>query len=139
MVKRKLAHLWIKACNVTECENDDKGYHYHRLNPRGQAMKSLEMTVTYAIGFIEAFDLLEKGEDWTDVPSKTYRKLIGDRYHYPAMFEELWKRYQNRALHQEVVDLAANLIMEDLSPTRRKEIQDGLNRIHKSLDSRRQG
>ncbi len=102
-------------------------------------MKSLEMTVFYAIGFIEAFDLLEKGEDWTDVPSKTFRQLIGDRYHYPAMFEELWTRYQNRVLHQEVVDLAANLTMEDLSPTRRKEIQNGLKRINQELDTRSKG
>ncbi len=136
MVKRKLAHLWIKECNVPKCENDDKRFHYHRLNPRGQTMKSLEMTVTYAIGFIEAFDLLEKEEDWQDVPSKTYRKLIGDRYQYPAMFEELWKRYKNRGLHQEVVDLAANLIMEDLPSVRRKEIQSGLNRINQELDRR---
>ena len=99
-------------------------------------MKSLEMTVTYAIGFIEAFDLLEKEEDWQDVPSKTYRKLIGDRYQYPAMFEELWKRYKNRGLHQAVVDMAANLIMEDLPPARRKEIQNGLNRINQELDRR---
>jgi len=136
VVKRKLGHLWIKECNVPDCENDDKRFHYHRLNPRSQAMKGMEMTVSYAIGYIEAFDLLEKGQDWTDVPSKTYRKIMGDRYHHPAMFEELWKRYQNRVLHQEVVDLAANLNMEDLSPTRRKEIQNGLKRINQKLDRR---
>ncbi len=102
-------------------------------------MKSLEMTVSYAIGFVEAFDLLEKGEDWQDVPSKTYRTLIGNRYLLPRQIEELWTRYQNRALHQEVVDLAANLIMEDLSPTRRKEIQNGLKRINQELDRRSKG
>ena len=99
-------------------------------------MKSLEMTVTYAIGFIEAFDLLEEGEDWQDVPSKTYRNLIGNRYQLPRQIEELWTRYRNRVLHQEVVDLAANLIMEDLPPTRRKEIQNGLKRINQELDRR---
>ncbi len=102
-------------------------------------MKSLEMTVTYAIGFIEAFDKLEKGEDWSDVPNTTYRSLMGGRYEFPIMFEELWKRYRNRLLHQEVIDLAANLIIEDLPAARRKEIQRGLIRINKELDRRSKG
>ena len=107
------------------------------LNPRAQATKGLEMTVIRCLGLIAAFEALEKGEDWTDVPSLTYRKALGnDHYQQRAVIIECWNRFQSGTLYSQVLDLAANLPPTVLE---RKEIKDALPRIRKELDSRGKG
>lgn len=107
------------------------------LNPRSMAVKSLELTVLRAIQIIEAFDKLEKGEDWSDVPNVTWRKILGDgHYKERAVINEMWTRYKAKTLKQEVLDLHENL---PPSAQKRKEIKDGVNAIHSDLDSRRKG
>jgi hypothetical protein len=107
------------------------------LNPRSQPVKTLEMTVIRCLGLIAAFEALEKGEDWTDVPSITYRKTLGDdHYQQRAVISECWNRFKSGTLYSQVLDLAANLPPAALE---RKEIHDGIRAIRKQLDSRGKG
>lgn len=106
----------------------------HHVNPRGQAVKSTEMTVRRALALIEVFDNLPDGaKDWQDADPKDLRKAMGDDQFDPrqAVYPELWERYKDGSLHEQVIALADNLVLEDLSKKARKEIEDGLNRITK--------
>ena len=96
------------------------------LNPRSEAVKNLEMTVLRALQLIEAFDALEEGEDWTDVPNATYRNIIGPRYQHGRMLEECWNRHQRGTLYRQVLDLFENL---PLAAQKRKEIASGIKSI----------
>ena len=126
----------IKDCGEPDCPNDGRRRHSHALNPRGEALKSIEMTVWRALQLIEAFDELGKDQDWTDVKGSVYRRVIGERYDYPRMIEETWKRYKDGTLYRQVLELADNLAMDGLSKERRKELRSGLTKIGKRLDSR---
>ena len=107
------------------------------LNPRSQAVKSLETTVIRCLGLIEAFDLLEKGQDWSYVPSATYRRVIGnDHYQSWNMIAEVFKRWQDGTLYRQVLDLFENLPPE---AQKRKEIQIGIRSINARLDGRSEG
>ena len=101
-------------------------------NPKAQAVKFNEMTVLRVLQLIEAFDALDKGLDWQDVPSGTYRKIIGPRYEHGRMLEEVYKRWKSVRIYAEVLDLAANL---PPSVLKRKEIKDGLRAVRAKLDS----
>jgi hypothetical protein len=118
------------------------------LNPRAQATKSMEMTVLRALQLIEAFDALEEGQDWTDVPNPTYRRIIGPRYEHGRMLEEVYNRWKSGTLYREVLALYANLPPDiwNAKPgdtrDRQKELKwrrDGINRINLELDSRGKG
>jgi len=111
-------------------------YTVKNINPKSQAAKGLEMTVMRCLQLIEAFDALGEGEDWTDVPNATYRKIIGERYMFARMLEEVFNRYKSGRIYTEVTDLAANLPPAALE---RKEIKDGLHRISQATDSRSKG
>lgn len=101
------------------------------LNPRAQAVKSLESTVLRCLQLIDAFDALESGLDWTDVPGGTYRKVLGNRYEYPRILEEVYKRWKSGRIYTEVLDLYENL---PPAAQKRKEIQVGIRKIRKRLD-----
>ncbi len=117
------------------------------LNPRSQVVKSMEMTVRRGMLIIQAFDALEKGEDWQDVPSTTWRKILtGPRYRVDSMLMEMWKRYKDKTLHGQVLDLHANLPPKIWNPKRadppkrKKELKgyrDGIDAIRETFDSRR--
>jgi len=105
------------------------------LNPRAQAVKGMEMTVLRALQIITVFDDLNKGQDWSDVPNKSWRKILGGKhYEERALINEMWVRYKDKSLHQQVLDLH-----ENLPPTvqKRKEIKNGITAIRERLDSRR--
>ena len=103
------------------------------LNPRSQAVKSLETSVVRCIQLIEEFDKLAPGMDWMDVPMAKYRTILGnDHYKSRNMVAEMFKRYESGTLYGQVQDLAANLPPDAL---KRKEIKDGLHRINTRLDS----
>ena len=97
------------------------------VNPRSAAAKGMEMTVLRAIQLIDAFEALEQGQDWSDVPGSTYRKIIGERYEYPLLLSICWERFKSGTLYREVLDLAANLPPASLE---REEIRDGIERIN---------
>jgi hypothetical protein len=113
---------------------EGKHYTVADANPRSLTVKGMEMTVLRALQLIDAFEALEPGQDWTDVPGPAYRKIIGERYEYPALLSECWERFKRGTLYREVLDLAANLPPASLE---RKDIADGLQRIRKSQDGRR--
>lgn len=110
-----------------ECDHDVSD-----LNPRKQATKALEMTVRRALELIEEFEKLEDGLDWQDVPGSAYRRIIGERYEYGRLLEEVWNRYQGGTLYYEVLDLAENL---PPSVLKKKEIKNGLDSIRDRLAS----
>lgn len=121
----------------------------HELTPRQHAVQHVEMTVRRAI---QVFDLFERWtkrfkdsgwqgtQDWRNIDPSEYRKIFdsGANKWYdvqPLMeIEELWVRYKDGRLAQEVLDLAENIPLHKVSKTSRKEIEDGLNRIRKTID-----
>lgn len=129
--EKKVA-LWIKECGVKKCRWDNSGWHYHSPNPKGQAMKGVEMTVRRALAIIEIFDNLPpEAKDWTDAEPKDLRKVMGDDSFNPSLsiWPELWARYKDGRLQQATLELADNVNLEDLSKKARKEIEDGIARI----------
>lgn len=100
------------------------------LNPKAQAVKANEMTVRRALELIEEFDKLDDGLDWQDVPGAAYRRIIGARYEYGRLLEEVWNRYQGGTLYYEVLDLAENL---PPSVLKKKEVSDGLRKIRQRI------
>ncbi len=131
---KRIGHLWIKECGVKKCKMKDKGWHFHKPNPRGQAMKGTEMTVRRALAIIDVFDNLPpEAKDWTDAEPKDLRKAMGDDSFDPSLniWPELWERYKDGRLQQSVIELVDNVNMEDLSKAARKEIEDGIARISK--------
>lgn len=128
----RVGHLWIKECGEKKCKMRDKGWHYHRPNPRGQAVKVLEMTVRRALQIYKVFDELPpEAKDWTDAEPKDLRKALGDDAFDPtlAIWPTLWERYKKGTLQREIEEMVENLNMEDLSKASRKEIKDGLSRF----------
>ncbi len=125
-----------------------KHYTVADLNPRSQIVKPLETTVIRALGIINAFDALEKGEDWSDVPNVVWRKVIGTRhYENQAVLIEMWARYKSpdMSLHRQTLDLFDNLppTVWDSSPgdtpNRKRELEgryDDINRIREEFNSR---
>lgn len=100
-----------------------------QLNPKSHAVKQLEMTVRRALETIEAFDKLDKGQDWTEVPNATYRKIFGtDHYTRQRMIEEVHKRYKSGRLFTEVLDLY-NVLPE--ATQKRKELKSGIAKLRK--------
>ena len=83
------------------------------LNPRSAAVTQMRMTVQRALDLVAAFDELEPGLDWQDVPGATYRKIIGERYQFNQMLSECWNRYKSGRFFTEILDLAANLPPSD--------------------------
>ncbi len=103
------------------------------LNPRSTAVKTIEMAVVRTLGLIGAFDELDKGEDWTDVPPATYRRVLGkDGYRSRFVIAEVWKRYKEKTIYSEIMDLYANL---PPSAQKRKEIKSGIANVRSKLDS----
>lgn len=133
MVRAGLNTGWrgVSTTAVTKTENH---YSIEDLNPRSQSVKQLEMTLLRAFQLIDAFDKLEDGQDWTDVPGSTYRKIIGERYEYPRLLEVVYERWRSGRLYSECLDLAANLPPAVLE---RKEIADGLDRLSARIDNGR--
>lgn len=131
------SHLEIEDCGIKNCRYDEKRAHHHTPNPKGQAMKAVEMTIRRCLEIIKVFDEIPKGEDWTVARPIDYRKAFGDANFDPsaAVIPELWTRYQDGRLFHQVLDLAENLVMEDLSKSSRKVIKNGLNSIRQRLDS----
>jgi hypothetical protein len=133
------AHMAITDCDIEGCRHDRKREHYHTLNPRGQAMKEVEMTIVRALALIEEFDALverfKKEADYTVLSPASYRKALGEYNPLGMEIRELWERYKSRTLHRQVLELAENLVLEDLDAARRKEIKSGLRRISQTLDS----
>ncbi len=103
------------------------------VNPRSAAAKGMEMPVLRGLQLIAAFDSLEKGQDWSDVPGATYRKIIGERYEHGTLLSECWNRYERGTLYREVLDLYENL---PPSSRERQEISDGIASISAQLGSR---
>lgn len=103
------------------------------LGPRKQANKVNEMTVRRALAIIQVFDSQEDAKDWSDYEPKDIKAALGEDRFDPqmAVLPELWARYKDKRLHQQVEDLAANIDLEGLSKKSRKEIEDGLARISK--------
>ena len=102
------------------------------LGPRKQAVKSLEMTVRRALAVIKVFDELPKGStDWTDADPRDLRNALGDEVFNPTMsvLPELWKRYKDGRLQEQVLELVANIVLESLPKKTRKEIEDGIARF----------
>jgi hypothetical protein len=97
-------------------------------------MKGPEMTVLRTVRLVEAFDDVPKGGDWRDVPTKTYKNILGDdHYQMRNVLDELWKRYKSGTLFREITDLARNLPLKDIkkeNPERAKEIQRGIARAN---------
>jgi hypothetical protein len=112
---------------------DQKHYTVEDVNPRSATAKGLEMTTLRALQIIEAFEALDVGQDWRDVPASAYRQIIGEGYKWGRMLEECWNRYEDGTLYRQVLDL-----FENLPPTaqQRKEIADGITRINSRSDSR---
>ncbi len=117
------------------------------LNPRSHPVKDMEMTVKRGMQIIQAFDALEKGEDWQDVPSTMWRKILtGPRYRNDYWLEVMWQRYKDKTLHGQVLGLHANLPPNIWKPKRadppkrKKELKgrrDGIDAIRETFDSRR--
>lgn len=104
------------------------------VNPRGQAVKSTEMTVRRALAIVKVFDNLPKeAKDWSDAEPKELRKALGTDTFDPhqAVLPELWKRYRDRSLHQQILDLVESLDLSKLSKTSQKEIKSGIAKISK--------
>lgn len=98
-------------------------------NPRGQAAKTTEMTVRRALAIIQVFDNPPAGaKDWTDYNPKDIKNAMGSDRFDPtqAVIVELWARYKDKRLHQQVRDLADNLDMDSLSKKARTEIEKGM-------------
>lgn len=96
------------------------------------------MTVRRALAIIDVFDNLPDGaRDWTDAEPRDLRKAMGDDTFDPslAIWPELWERYKKGTLHEQTIEMAENLNMEDLSKASRKEIQDGIRRIREARSS----
>ena len=107
------------------------------LNPRSQAVKSLETTVLRCLQLIEEFDKLQAGDDWMGVPMAKYRTILGnDHYNHRNMIAEVFKRYQGATLYKEVLDLFENL---PPAAQKRKEIADGIRGVRKAIDSGSEG
>lgn len=95
-------------------------------------MKGLESTVIRCIQLIEAFDALEKGMDWADVPSTVYRRVLGnDHYTQRTAVIELWNRYQSGRIYAEVLSLYDNL---PPAAQNREEIHVGISAIRRRMD-----
>lgn len=102
------------------------------LNPRAQATKANEMAVRRSLELIEEFDKLGSDQDWLDVPGSAYRRIIGNRYEYPALLSECWTRYKKGTIYREVLDLAENLPQSVLE---KEELKNGLDKISDRLHS----
>ena len=116
---------------------------YETIGGRKHAVKNVEMTVRRALRFIQLFEEWEERfnksgrrgvQDWRDIDPKEYRKIYGDDYMEVSpqnQLEELWERYKSGSLYREVQELADNLVLEDLSKTARRQIENGLVHIRK--------
>lgn len=129
---------------------DDEGNEtYETIGARKHAVQHVEMTVRRAILFFDLFEKWTKRfkdsgwqgtQDWRNIDPAEYRKILdsGDNKWYDVQplleIEELWIRYKNGRLAREILELAENLVLEDLSKKSRKEITNGLNRVRKATD-----
>lgn len=86
------------------------------------------MTVRRALAIYFAFEGIE---DWTELDLKTWRLAFGSVNPHGRELPELWDRYKAGTLAEQIIALADNLVMEDLSKEARKEIQDGIRRLRK--------
>lgn len=135
MVRRRPGELWIKDCAIKDCPQDGKRQHYHQLNPNSQAVKSIEMTIRRALDLLLVFDTEVIDDDLSTVPPSKWKKIYGDGwYNEPEVrnMMELYRRYQTKTFHQQVIDMAAMLPADVRA---RKEIKGGLTRIRKQLNS----
>jgi hypothetical protein len=108
------------------------------LNPRSQAVKTNEMTVLRVLGLIELWDdeiirdRFHGWNDWTDIDPKKYYKILGERsYSNQAVLIEAFKRYKDKTLHRQVLDLYDNLPPK---AQQRKEIKNGIANINKEFN-----
>ena len=113
------------------------------LNPAGQPVKVLEMTLVRALKMIEMFTALEDDENWTDIPNKELRKVFQFHYAEHRQIEEMWRSYQSGSLQQQVLDLYENLpkdiwkIKGNYNPARKRELKgrrDGIATLRKEVD-----
>ena len=120
LAKRK-PHLCVDGTTCRHTSND--------LNPAGQPVKVLEMTLVRALKMIHMFDALEDDEDWTDLTNQELRKVFQFHYAEHRQIEEMWKSYQSGSLAQQVLDLYENLpkdiwkIKKDYNPSRKRELK----------------
>jgi hypothetical protein len=127
----------IVRCGVKNCPHDRKRAHNHKPNPNAGGWKGMEMAVLRTLLLIDAFDALEKGQDWTDVPMPAYRKILGnDHYQQRNVVAEVYRRWKDGRIYAEVLDLHANL---PPAAQARKEIKDGVHRINARLAGRGEG
>ncbi len=104
------------------------------LNPRSQAVKRLEMQVLRTLTIIEAFDQLDKGEDWTMIPSSKWRDFLDLlQYSNRNIVNTIWDRYKTGNLQEQVLDLYENL---PPAAQQRREITNGINRLRKARSKR---
>jgi hypothetical protein len=102
------------------------------LNPRSQAVKGIEMAIIRCLGLIEAFEELDKSQDWTDVEMSRYRKILGnDHYHQRNVIAECYNRFRRGTIYGEVLSMYENLPPDT---QKRKEVKDGIERIRTVLD-----
>lgn len=104
------------------------------LNPAGQPVKVLEMTLVRVLKMIEMFDALGDHEDWTDLPNQGLRKVFQFHYAEHRQIEEMWKSYQSGSLQRQVLDLYENLP----AGLWKAEVADNPNRT-RELKGRRNG
>lgn len=120
----------------------------HELSPRAHAMKHVEMTVRRALQLIKVFEEWEERfnrsgyqgvQDWRDIDPAEFRKVLGDDHYgiqHTMELEELWKRYKNGKIYDQVLDLAENLVIEKLPKnSNTKEMIRDLDRIRKARSS----
>lgn len=104
------------------------------------AMKSTEMTLLRAIGFVEVFDRATKAgiADWRDIDPREFYKAYGKGYNHtqPRLeIEELWKRHRSGTLKRQVVEYADHLDTDGLTAARKKEIGNAINKYRKESGS----
>ena len=100
------------------------------LNPRSRAVKTMEMAVRRALILIEAFNNAPE-QDPTLITRTTWRELYGDRYYNSPEHRnmgELIRRYQDKSLHAQVVDMFNNL-----PPDLQEGLRDDVNRLAHGL------
>jgi hypothetical protein len=102
------------------------------LNPRSQAVKGIEMAIIRCLGLIEAFEELDKNQDWTDVEMSRYRKILGNgHYQERNVIAECYNRFRRGTLYGEVLDMYENL---PPAVQQRKEVRDGIKRVRSAIN-----
>ena len=95
-------------------------------------MKGIEMAIIRCLGLIEAFEELDKSQDWTDVEMSRYRKILGNgHYQERNVITECYNRFRRGTLYREVLDMYENL---PPAVQKRKEVSDGIKRVRSAIN-----